>query len=252
MEIDLDYNIKEFQDKIINLPKGIKIVNITGTNIDISNLCDILENVKENITVNSRYKDKIEREFKRRNTYQGFNRSILNRVKKICQENISKNDVVVDMTIGNGHDTLYLAQVSKQVFGFDIQEIAIYNTDKLLKINNVNNYELINTSHDKIDEVLKDYTHKIKLILFNLGYLPCGDKSITTKHDTTLKAVKKSIDMLSKDGLILIVFYPHEEGKLESKKVLSYLKRTNMNYKIYRNTLNEAAPFLVVITKTRK
>ncbi len=252
MKVDLDYNSNDFQDKIINLPKNIKIVNIIGNNILIPKLCDILEDVKENITINSVYKDKIEKEFKRRNTYQGFNRSILNRVKKICKENISKNDVVVDMTIGNGHDTLYLAKLSKKVMGFDIQEIAIYNTDNLLKINNVSNYELINTSHDKIDEVLKEYTHKIKLILFNLGYLPCGDKSITTRHDTTLKAVKKSMDMLSADGLVLIVFYPHEEGKLESKEVLSYLERTKANYKIYRNTLNEDAPFLVVITKTKK
>lgn len=249
VEINLDYNAKDFQDKIINLPKEIKTVNITGNNIDISKLCDILEDVKENITIKSIYKNKIEQEFKRRNTYQGFNRSILNRVKKICEENITKSDIVVDMTIGNGHDTLYLAKLSKKVFGFDIQNIALNNTDKLLKENNVNNYELINISHDKIDSILKEYTYKIKLILFNLGYLPCGDKSITTRHDTTLKATKKSIDMITKDGLVLIVFYPHEEGKLESKEVLSYLERTKINYKIYRNTLNKDAPFLVVITK---
>ncbi len=29
------------------------------------------------------------------------------------------------MTVGNGHDTLFLAGISKKVFGFDIQSIAI-------------------------------------------------------------------------------------------------------------------------------
>ncbi len=44
-----------------------------------------------------------------------------------------------------------------------------------------------------------------------------GDKSITTNHESTLKAIINSLDMLNNDGLILIVFYPHPEGKLEAK-----------------------------------
>ena len=168
-------------------------------------------------------------------------------VKKICNENINKNDIVVDMTIGNGHDTLFLAGISKKVFGFDIQSIAVDNTIKLLDKNNVYNYELFCVSHDKINEVLWEYKHNIKLILFNLGYLPCGDKSITTNHESTLKAVINSLDMLDNNGLILIVFYPHPEGKLEAQVVLDYLKQNNIGYKEYRNTINEEAPYLVVI-----
>lgn len=248
MTIDINYNDNDFKDRIINLPKGVKTVNINGKNININLLCNILEDVKENILVNSDYNMEINEEFKRRNTYQGFNRSILNMVKKICEEHVNNNDYVVDMTVGNGNDTLFLAKISKKVFGFDVQKIAIDNTSNLLEKNNVNNYELINTSHDKIDEVLKEYKHGIKLILFNLGYLPCGDKSITTKHDTTLSAVKKSIEMISKDGLILIVFYPHVEGKKEAKVVLNYLDKNNINYKTYKNTPNEDAPYLVVIS----
>ena len=248
MIIDLNYNDKDFKDKIINLPKGVKTININGENININLLCNILEDVKENILVNSKYNKKINEEFKRRNTYQGFNRSILNMVKKICEEHISDNDYVVDMTIGNGNDTLFLAKISKKVFGFDVQKVAIDNTTRLLKENNVNNYELINTSHDEIDEALKEYKQKIKLILFNLGYLPCGDKSITTKHKTTLRAVKKSMDMINKNGLILIVFYPHVEGKKEAKTVLDYLDKNNINYKTYKNTPNKEAPYLVVIS----
>lgn len=248
MIIDLNYNDNDFKDRIINLPKGVKTVNIYGRNININLLCNILEDVKENILVNCDYNLEINEEFKRRNTYQGFNRSILNMVKKICEEHVNNSDYVVDMTVGNGNDTLFLARISKKVFGFDVQKIAIDNTSNLLEKNNVNNYGLINTSHDKIDEVLKKYKHKIKLILFNLGYLPCGDKSITTKHETTLSAVKKSIDMISKDGLILIVFYPHVEGKKEAKVVLDYLDKNNINYKVYKNTPNKEAPYLVVIS----
>ena len=249
MEINLDYNNIDFKDKIINLPKGVKIVNIYGDNINISTLCDILENVKNNIEIRCNYNKEINNEFLKRNTYQGFNISILNMVKKICVENVTSNDYVVDMTVGNGNDTLFLANISKKVFGFDIQDIAIKNTTKLLEENNVDNYELFNISHDKIDIVLNKYKNNIKLILFNLGYLPCGDKFITTNHETTLNAIKNGFDMLKNDGLILVVFYPHQEGKLEAKVVLDYLNNYNLNYKIYKNTPNEDAPYLVVISK---
>lgn len=247
MIIDLNYNDTDFEDKIINLPKDIKIVNIYGHNINITNLCDILENVKSNVEIKSNHQKEIDDEFLKRNTYQGFNRSILNMVKKICSENITKNDYVVDMTVGNGNDTLFLANISKKVFGFDIQDVAIENTKKLLRENNVYNYELFNISHEKINDVLKEYEKNIKLILFNLGYLPCGDKSITTNHKTTLNAVKNSFSMLSSNGLILIVFYPHPEGKTEAQVVLEYLNKNKLEYTIYKNTPNMNAPYLIVI-----
>lgn len=249
MIIDLNYNDTDFEDKIINLPKSIKIVNIYGHNINITNLCDILENVKSNVEIKSNHQKEIDDEFLKRNTYQGFNRSILNMVKKICSENITKNDYVVDMTVGNGNDTLFLANISKKVFGFDIQDVAIENTKKLLRENNVYDYELFNISHEKINDVLKEYEKNIKLILFNLGYLPCGDKSITTNHKTTLNAVKNSFSMLSSNGLILIVFYPHPEGKTEAQVVLEYLNKNKLEYTIYKNTPNMDAPYLVVINK---
>lgn len=247
MIIDLNYNDTDFEDKIINLSKNIKIVNIYGHNINITNLCNILENVKSNVEIKSNHQKEIDDEFLKRNTYQGFHRSILNMVKKICSENITKNDFVVDMTVGNGNDTLFLANISRKVFGFDIQDVAIENTKKLLRENNVYNYELFNISHEKINDVLKEYEKNIKLILFNLGYLPCGDKSITTNHKTTLNAVKNSFGMLSSNGLILIVFYPHPEGKTEAQVVLEYLNKNKLEYKIYKNTPNIDAPYLVVI-----
>mgnify|MGYP002583843892 CR=1 FL=1 len=247
MEINLDYNNIDFKDKIINLPKNIKTVNVYGDNINITNLCNILENVKSNVEIKSNRQKEIDDEFLKRNTYQGFNRSILNMVKKICSENITKNDYVVDMTVGNGNDTLFLSNISKKVFGFDIQDVAIENTKKLLRENNVYNYELFNISHEKINDVLKEYEKNIKLILFNLGYLPCGDKSITTNHKTTLNAVKNSFSMLSSNGLILIVFYPHPEGKTEAQVVLEYLNKNKLKYTIYKNTPNMDAPYLIVI-----
>lgn len=249
MNLELNINDTNFKDLLINTPKGVKKIYIDG-NMDIKELCNILENTKPTVKIYYSRLEEVEKEFKKRGTYQGFNRSILNLVKKICEEKLTIDDYAIDATIGNGHDTLHLASISKFVFGFDIQEQAIRNTTNLLKDNNITNYKLFKISHDKMDIVLKDYKKKIKLILFNLGYLPCGDKSIMTNHETTLKALKKSMNLLEEDGLILIVFYPHSEGKMEASHVFQYLRINKIKYQVYKNTTNKDAPYLVVISPT--
>lgn len=237
--------------------------------IDI--VCDQLEYLNENIVINRITGDpdkdeliepnwltkkfgvlnEIDKELVKRNTYQGFNRSILNKVKQIAENNIKFNDLVVDMTIGNGNDTLFLSKlVSKgHVFGFDIQKKAVLSAKKLLVENNIINYTLFNESHENIDIILKNYIGKISLILFNLGYLPNGDKSITTNYISTLEALKKAFNMLNNKGIILIVIYPHKEGKKEEMEIRKYLNRNNIDYNEYHNTDNINAPFLISIKK---
>ena len=54
--------------------------------------------------------------------------------KKLLKEVIDKNSIVVDATAGNGNDTLFLAKTSaKKVYAFDIQQLAIENTKKLIE-----------------------------------------------------------------------------------------------------------------------
>ncbi len=189
----------------------------------------------------------IDKELNKRGTYQGFNKSILNRVRLICNKFIKKGDITVDATCGNGNDTLMLSRLSKKVYAFDIQKQAINSTKELLKKNNINNVTLINDTHEKIDVYLKNNHGKISLVIYNLGYLPNGNKKITTNYKSTLNSVKKTFKMLNKKGIILITCYPHEEGKKESSKILSYLNKNEISHKIYKNTNNVNAPFLIVI-----
>lgn len=232
-------------------------------------VCDELEYLNENIVINRITGDPdkdeliepawltkkfgvlndIDKELAKRNTYQGFNKSILNKVKQLIENNLKPNDIAVDMTIGNGNDTLFLCSTvyNGHVFGFDIQDAAINNTKKLLDENNIKNYTLFNTSHENIDEILSDYTGKISLILFNLGYLPNGEKSITTNHLSTLSALKNSFNMLNNKGIILIVVYPHKEGKKEEETILNYLNKNNIDFCSYHNTDNINAPYLIQI-----
>lgn len=196
--------------------------------------------------------NEIDKELERRNTYQGYRKTILNYVHNLIDSYIKENDIVIDATIGNGNDTLYLSKVvdNGKVFGFDIQEDAIKNTKNLLDKNNCHNYELFLSSHNKMSSVLSDYLGKVSLVLFNLGYLPNGDKTITTNYETTIEAIEESFKLIHKMGMILVVIYPgHESGKIESEKIHEYLDKNNINYIEYHNTDNVIAPYLIEIKK---
>ena len=45
---------------------------------------------------------------------------------------------------------------------------------------------------------------KVTGAIFNLGYLPGGDKSIVTKPSTTISAIKQLLDMMANEGIIVI------------------------------------------------
>ena len=162
----------------------------------------------------------------------------------ILEKSLKEKDIVVDATIGNGFDSLKLLNIVKNgfLFGFDIQKKAIDNTNKLLKENNFNNYKLFLKSHEYMYETLKKYKSKISMVVFNLGYLPNENKSIMTNKKSTIKAIDDSLKLLNNKGTILIVCYPHKEGKEESTEILK-----KYNCIIYKNTDNIDAPFLIEI-----
>ena len=95
--------------------------------------------------------------------------------------------------MGKGKDTLYLSSIANKVYSFDIQDEAINQTKKLLEKNNVTNVTLIKDSHENIKEYVKEY---VTGVIFNLGYLPDGDKTVTTKTETSLKAINESLTIL--------------------------------------------------------
>ncbi len=191
--------------------------------------------------------NEIDKTLAKRNTYQGFQSSILNYVRRSIDEHVKEKDIVIDATVGQGKDTVYLSNKVKKghVFGFDIQKEAIDMAGKKISLNNVTFFV---KSHDTMIETLPEYKRKISLILFNLGYFPKGDKSITTKWDTTKKAILQSFSLLHPKGKLLIVVYPgHKEGKKESEEIIKFLTHSHYDYQIFRNTNNSLAPYLIEI-----
>ncbi len=165
-------------------------------------------------------------------------------VHKYIKGLLNKEDEVVDMTMGNGFDTLFLGEISKYVLSFDINAKAIKNTKE--KIKDLNNIKLILDNHINVDKYLD---HKVKLFLFNLGYLPNSEDHTITKKDETLIAFKKAYDLLLDDGYIIITFYiGHIGGKDEYYLLDSYIRNNNIKvietYRAYRH-YNEPITYII-------
>ncbi len=145
--------------------------------------------------------------------------------KYFILNHLHKGDVAVDFTMGNGHDTEFLCRTvgeSGHVYAFDIQAAAVESTARHLReIGCPENYTLIHDSHHKVKQYVKQ---PIKAGMFNLGWLPGGDKSITTLRETTLPALADAIDLLDRDAVLNVAVYPgHEEGDAEGKLICDYL-----------------------------
>ncbi len=139
------------------------------------------------------------------------------------KQHLQTSDIAVDMTCGNGRDTLVLCQClpQGQVYGFDVQAAAIEQTK--LTTHKYSNVHLFCNSHTAIKNIA--FTAAPRLIIYNLGYLPGGDKSIVTNTETTLCSLKSSLDLLAVDGAISITCYPgHEEGAREELAIISFLQ----------------------------
>ena len=166
---------------------------------------------------------------------------------------ITQEDIVVDATMGNGHDTLFLAKLAKQVYAFDIQEQALEKTSQRLQEAGLSNAELILQGHETVDQ----FVTEVKAAIFNLGYLPSADKSIITQPQTTIEALEKLCQVLVKGGRIAImIYYGHEGGDIERDAVLDFvsqLPQQEYTATIYR-TLNQInnPPFLVMIEKLER
>ncbi len=156
----------------------------------------------------------------------------------------------IDATMGNGNDTLFLAQLAEHVYAFDIQADALQKTQALLDKHHINNVDLILDSHVHMIKYIKK---PIQLIVFNLGYLPNSDTTIKTQADTTSAAIKEALKILDSGGyLVLTLYIGHDEGVIEAEAVEMILKTLHPKQFTVKKTkiLNRnKAPFNIIVYK---
>jgi tRNA A58 N-methylase Trm61 len=184
---------------------------------------------------------------------------ILPYAKKLLEMAVTSGDVVVDATLGNGYDALFLANLvgeNGKVFGFDVQEEAIRTSTERLKQHGVaDRVTIFHDGHEHLTTHLPIEHHgKVKAAIFNLGYLPGSDKSIVTKPETTITAIEQLLELMVPEGIIILVIYHgHTEGALERDALLRYCQEIDqqkahvLQYRFINQQNNP--PFIVAIEK---
>lgn len=170
---------------------------------------------------------------------------------------LEPGDTVIDATCGNGRDTLKLAQLvpGGRVYSMDIQPQALEATRDLLKKSldaaQLERIFLLHQSHEEFPSV-----HPVKLIVYNLGYLPKGDKSITTLNETTLKSVGHALQHITEGGAVSIVCYPgHAEGAREEKSLIDFaslLSHERFTVFFHQSINRKSSPSFLWIVKKSK
>lgn len=178
-------------------------------------------------------------------------------VHRVLRDVIVPGSVVIDATIGNGWDTALMARLvgaEGMVYGFDIQPIALEVTKTRLT-NVAAQVRLMLTGHEEMLQMVeKEHQGKVKAVTFNLGYLPGGDRDITTQVETTKRAIEQARRLLAPDGVITIVCYRHAEGQRELDSVRAQLSEWSQEFNtctetIFLNQAGNPPVVFVVIAK---
>jgi predicted methyltransferase len=140
---------------------------------------------------------------------------------QLLRERLFPGDMAIDATAGNGHDTHFLAQLTGpdgMVFAFDVQGEAIAATRSLLERWGVppESWQLIHAGHETMTTAIPESWHgRAGAVLFNLGYLPGSDKSVTTGAETTVAAMRAALTLLRPGGILVAVLYVGHPGGAE-------------------------------------
>ena len=145
---------------------------------------------------------------------------------RLLEEVLTPTAIAIDATAGNGHDTLFLARRVPQghVYAFDVQAQAIGQTrERLARHAPAASVTLIHDSHARLAcHVAADVP--VRAAIFNLGYLPGSDKSITTQGDSTLCAIGQIQARLVPGGRIaLVAYHGHAGGAQELAQLQGFL-----------------------------
>ncbi|MBR3504183.1 MAG: class I SAM-dependent methyltransferase [Clostridia bacterium] len=175
--------------------------------------------------------------------------------EELLRQAVAPGAKIIDGTMGNGRDTLWLAELAGEegrVYAFDIQQEAVERTRARLQEAGLEDRAvLFHAGHERIAELVPE---PVDAAVFNLGWLPGADKALRTRADTTLAAVNAALEKLKDGGLLTVCAYPgHEEGRLERDALTAWAQalppaRYDAMIRAYLNQPNDP-PVLFAVKK---
>ena len=171
---------------------------------------------------------------------------------------VQPGDIAIDATAGNGHDTQFLAECvgpAGTVYSFDSQLAALAVTTVRLAAASLKNVILLQRSHAEMPSALPSVRPgTVTAVMLNLGYLPGGDKRLTTQTASTIAAIRDGLTLLAPGGLLTILAYPgHHSGADETVAVEKLLRELSpAEFHVHEpspTTERSGAPRLFVVRK---
>jgi predicted methyltransferase len=177
--------------------------------------------------------------------------------QKFAKRYLTAGSIAIDATCGNGFDTLFLAEqvgMTGVVYGVDIQERAIETVRaKLLEVGRLSQCRLVVGNHAQLNAMV-DPAHAgvVSVAMFNLGYLPFGDKTIVTRPETTVAGLEQAFELVRPGGLISVLAYPGHAGGLEEAKWAAgwiEVREQGLQVEKFQDANNTNSPILWLLTK---
>lgn len=174
---------------------------------------------------------------------------------------LQPGDCVIDATCGNGFDTVFLATMLGKsgmpfhLIAIDKQKSAIKSTQEHLQKNLGNtaltHVHFFEQCHSSFPESV--LPESVKLIVYNLGYLPKGDKAVITVASSTIASLNAALQLLQAGGVISVTCYPgHTGGDEEEKAVIEWASKLDSemwNCTHHARLNKHRAPSLLLIQK---
>lgn len=183
---------------------------------------------------------------------------VLQYAQTLLKSAVDEGDIAVDATAGNGHDTLFLAQLVGDdgfVYAFDVQKQAVDATLHRLLDNALEHRALV--LKDGHENVAKYVNKPVAGAIFNLGYLPGSDHEVITRPNTTIQALESLLKLLKIGGIIvLVIYHGHEGGKEERDEVIRFVSELPQKYihvlrYEFLNQKNDP-PFVIALEKVKE
>ena len=97
-------------------------------------------------------------------------------------------------------------------------------------------------------------TRPVQVVLFNLGYLPGGDRTVITLPETTVAALEQSLHLLAPGGVVLITIYPGHGGGIDEQfRIENWTadldQRTVHCWRMRQSNVSPGAPYLLLIQR---
>lgn len=184
--------------------------------------------------------------------------NILPFTHQLLIQHLNNGDTALDGTAGNGHDTVFLAEAvghRGKVWAFDVQQQAIEQTKaRLMAENLLSRVNLVHDSHQYIERHIRQ---GLDAAVFNFGWLPGGDKNITTSADSSLAALNSTLLLLNPNGIVVAVLYPgHDSGRVEAAAIeawaQSLLQQEFAVLKYHFINRQNHPPYVLAIQKLRQ